>query len=226
VIRVAIADDQELVRNGVRMILEGELDMEVVGEAGDGREAAELVERERPDVLLMDVRMPGEDGIAAAKRILAQETHTRVLMLTTFDLDEYVYEALRAGASGFLLKDMSGEDIVTAVRQAARGADSLLAPAVTRRLIERFASSQQPVRVSTRALGDLTKRELEVLRLVARGLSNADIAGQLSIAETTVKTHVARLFMKLELRDRVQAVILAYEAGLVTDSFRYHRGTS
>ncbi len=217
-IRVAIADDQELVRNGVRMILEGELDMQVVGEAGDGREAAELVERVRPDVLLMDVRMPGEDGIPAAKRILAQETHTRVLMLTTFDLDEYVYEALRAGASGFLLKDMSGEDIVTAVRQAARGADSLLAPAVTRRLIERFASSQQPVRVSTRALGDLTKRELEVLRLVARGLSNADIAVQLSIAETTVKTHVAHLFMKLELRDRVQAVILAYEAGLVTDS--------
>jgi DNA-binding NarL/FixJ family response regulator len=218
VIRVAIADDQELVRSGVRMILEGEPDMQVVGEAGDGQEAAELVESEQPDVLLLDVRMPGEDGIAAARRILARGPRTRVLMLTTFDLDEYVYEALRAGASGFLLKDMSGEDIVTAVRQAARGADSLLAPAVIRRLIERFAGSQQSVRVSSTALRDLTNREMEVLRLVARGLSNAEVAAHLSIAETTVKTHVARLLMKLDLRDRVQAVIFSYEAGLVTGS--------
>ena len=217
-IRVAIADDQQLVRNGVRMILEGEPDIEVVGEAGNGEEAADLVEREQPDVLLIDVRMPGEDGIAAAKRILSRSATTRVLMLTTFDLDEYVYEALRAGASGFLLKDMSGEDIVTAVRQAARGGDSLLAPAVTRRLIERFAGSQKSVRRSSAVIGDLTNRELDVLRLLARGLSNAEIGAHLSIGETTVKTHVARLLMKLELRDRTQAVIFAYEAGLVSGS--------
>ena len=217
-IRVAIADDQQLVRNGVRMILEGEPDIEVVGEAGNGEEAADLVEREQPDVLLIDVRMPGEDGIAAAKRILSRSATTRVLMLTTFDLDEYVFEALRAGASGFLLKDMSGEDIVTAVRQAARGGDSLLAPAVTRRLIERFAGRQKSVRRSSAVIGDLTNRELDVLRLLARGLSNAEIGAHLSIGETTVKTHVARLLMKLELRDRTQAVIFAYEAGLVSGS--------
>jgi DNA-binding NarL/FixJ family response regulator len=217
-IRVAIADDQQLVRNGVRMILEGEPDIEVVGEAGNGEEAADLVEREQPDVLLIDVRMPGEDGIAAAKRILSRSATTRVLMLTTFDLDEYVYEALRAGASGFLLKDMSGEDIVTAVRQAARGGDSLLAPAVTRRLIDRFAASQKSERRSSAVIGDLTNRELDVLRLLARGLSNAEIGAHLSIGETTVKTHVARLLMKLELRDRTQAVIFAYEAGLVSGS--------
>lgn len=202
-------------RSGVRLILEGEADMKVVGEARSGQEAAELVKRERPDVLLLDIRMPGEDGIAAAGRILAESVPTRVLILTTFDLDEYVYRALRVGASGFLLKDMSGEDIVAAVRQAARGADSLLAPAVIRRLIERFAGSQPAVRASATALRDLTNREAEVLRLVARGLTNAKIAEQLSIAETTVKTHVARLLMKLDLRDRVQAVIYAYEAGLV-----------
>ncbi|HEX9030205.1 MAG TPA: response regulator transcription factor [Streptosporangiaceae bacterium] len=212
---MVIADDQQLVRSGVRMILEGEPDMQVVGEARDGQEAADLVATEEPDVLLMDVRMPGEDGIAATRQILAHGTRTRVLMLTTFDIDEYVYDALRAGASGFLLKDMPGEDIVTAVRQAARGADSLLAPAVTRRLIDRFAASQEKVRVPPAALRDLTARELEVLRLVARALSNAEIAAQLSIAETTVKTHVARVLMKLGLRDRVQAVIVAYEAGLI-----------
>ena len=217
-IRVAIADDQELVRSGVRLILEGESDMQVVGEARNGQEAAELVKRERPDVLLLDVRMPGEDGIAAAGRILAAGIPVRVLMLTTFDLDEYVYEALRAGASGFLLKDMSGEDIVSAVRQAARGADSLLAPALTRRLVERFAGSQPPLRLSTTALRDLTNREAEVLRLLARGLTNGEIAAQLSIGETTVKTHVARLLMKLDLRDRVQAVIYAYETGLVASA--------
>jgi len=215
VIRVAIADDQELVRGGVRLILEGEADMQVVGEARNGDEAIELVKRERPDVLLLDIRMPGQDGIAAARQILAEGIPIRVLMLTTFDLDEYVYEALRAGASGFLLKDMSGEDIVSAVRQAARGADSLLAPALTRRLVERFAGSRPPLPASSAALRDLTNREAEVLRLLARGLTNAEIGAQLSIGETTVKTHVARLLMKLDLRDRVQAVIYAYEAGLV-----------
>ena len=217
-IRVAIADDQELVRSGVRLILEGEADMQVVGEARNGQEATELVKRERPDVLLLDIRMPGEDGIAAARQILALGIPIRVLMLTTFDLDDYVYEALRAGASGFLLKDMSGEDIVSCVRQAARGADSLLAPALTRRLVERFAGSQPPLRVSSTALRDLTNREAEVLRLLARGLTNAEIGAQLSIGETTVKTHVARLLMKLDLRDRVQAVIYAYEAGLVASA--------
>jgi len=218
VIRVAIADDQELVRSGVRLILEGEADMQVVGEARNGEEATELVKRERPDVLLLDIRMPGQDGIAAARQILAEGIPIRVLMLTTFDLDEYVYEALRAGASGFLLKDMSGEDIVSAVRQAARGADSLLAPALTRRLVERFAGSRPPLRASCTALRDLTNREAEVLRLLARGLTNAEIGAQLSIGETTVKTHVARLLMKLDLRDRVQAVIYAYEAGLVASA--------
>jgi DNA-binding NarL/FixJ family response regulator len=218
VIRVAIADDQELVRSGVRLILEGEADMQVVGEARTGEEAIELVKRERPDVLLLDIRMPGKGGIAAAMQVLAEGIPIRVLMLTTFDLDEYVYEALRAGASGFLLKDMAGEDIVAAVRQAARGADSILAPAVTRRLIERFAGSRPPGRVSSAALRDLTNREAEVLGLLARGLTNAEIAAQLSIGETTVKTHVARLLMKLDLRDRVQAVIYAYEAGLVASA--------
>ena len=217
-ITVVIADDQELVRSGVRLILEGEVDIRVVGEASNGRDATELVKRERPDVLLLDIRMPGEDGIAAARHILAQGIPIRVLMLTTFDLDEYVYEALCAGASGFLLKDMSGEDIVAAVRQAARGADSLLAPALTRRLIERFAGSRPPVRLSGTALRDLTNREAEVLRLLARGLTNAEIAAQLGIGETTVKTHVARLLMKLDLRDRVQAVIYAYEAGVVASA--------
>jgi DNA-binding NarL/FixJ family response regulator len=216
VIRIAIADDQELVRNGVRMILEGESDFEVVGEAADGHAAVQLVEKTHPDVLLMDVQMPGSNGLDAARAIVAHGEPTRVLMLTTFDLDEYVYEALRAGAAGFLLKDMSGEDIVASVRQAARGTDSLLAPAVTRRLIERFATARAPVRARPGALNELTNRELEVLRLVARGLSNAEIAQELSIGEATVKTHVARLLMKLELRDRVQAVVLAYECGVVT----------
>jgi DNA-binding NarL/FixJ family response regulator len=218
VIRVAIADDQELVRSGVRMILEGEADIQVVGEARNGQEASDLVVRERPDVLLLDIQMPGEDGIEAAGRILAQGIPTRVLMLTTFDLDEYVYEALRAGASGFLLKDMAGEDIVAAVRHAARGGDSLLAPSVTRRLIERFAASPPPLQTSAARLRDLTHRETEVLRLLARGLTNAEISAELSIGETTVKTHVARLLMKLDVRDRVQAVIYAYEAGLVASA--------
>jgi DNA-binding NarL/FixJ family response regulator len=215
-INIAIADDQELVRSGIRMILEGEPDMQVVGEAADGQQAFELVQRVPVDVLLMDVRMPGEDGITATRRILAQPGPARVLMLTTFDLDEYVYDALSAGASGFLLKDMPGEDIVTAVRQAARGSDSLLAPAVTRRLIQRFAGSRPAVRPSAAELSTLTHREMDVLRDVARGMSNAEIAAHLFIAETTVKTHIARLLMKLGLRDRVQVVVFAYESGLVT----------
>jgi DNA-binding NarL/FixJ family response regulator len=212
-IKIAIADDQELVRGGIRMILEGEPDMEVAGEAADGQQAFELVQRVPVDVLLMDVRMPGEDGISATRRILAQPAPPRVLMLTTFDLDEYVYDSLRAGASGFLLKDMPGEDIVTAVRQAARGSDSLLAPAVTRRLIQRFAGSRPPSSASQ--LSTLTRREMDVLRDAARGMSNAEIAAHLFIAETTVKTHIARLLMKLSLRDRVQIVVFAYESGLV-----------
>ena len=215
-IKIAIADDQELVRSGIRMILEGEPDMQVAGEAADGQQAFDLVQQVQVDVLLMDVRMPGEDGISATRRILAQPAPARVLMLTTFDLDEYVYEALRAGASGFLLKDMPGEEIVTAVRQAASGSDCLLAPSVTRRLIQRFGASRPVAPSSGAALGTLTRREIDVLRDVARGMSNAEIAADLFIAETTVKTHVARLLMKLGLRDRVQVVVFAYESGLIS----------
>jgi DNA-binding NarL/FixJ family response regulator len=213
VITVAIADDQPLVRSGLRMILEGEPDIEVTGEAADGVEAVALVTARPPDVLLLDVQMPVRDGLEAMADIAASTSPTRVLMLTTFDLDEYVYRAMRAGASGFLLKDMAGEDIVAAVRQVARGADALLAPAVTRRLVDRYTSAQpRPVRAD---LERLTPRECEVLRLVAGGLSNAEIAAELFIGETTVKTHVARVLMKLGLRDRVQAVVVAYECGLV-----------
>ena len=212
-ITVAIADDQPLVRSGLRMILEGEPDLEIAGEAADGAEAVALVEATRPDVLLLDVQMPQVDGLEAMAQLAAADAPTRVLMLTTFDLDEYVYRAMRAGASGFLLKDMPGEDIVAAVRQAARGADALLAPALTRRLVDRYTADRPPV--TALSLDRLTSRELEVLRLVARGLSNAEIAGQLFIGETTVKTHVARVLMKLGLRDRVQAVVLAHESGLV-----------
>jgi DNA-binding NarL/FixJ family response regulator len=211
-IRVAIADDQELVRSGLRMILESEPDVVVVGEAGDGASAVALVTEAQPDVLLLDIQMPGQDGLSAAREIVASPCTTRVLMLTTFDLDAYVYEALRAGAAGFLLKDMPGEDLVTAVRQAARGVDGLLAPAVTRRLIERFAKTA-PRRAAPLGLAELTSREVDVLRLVARGMSNAEIAAALVISETTVKTHVARILMKLGLRDRVQAAICAHENG-------------
>ncbi len=213
-ITVAIADDQPLVRSGLRMILEGEPDMQIVGEAADGAEAVTLVTASQPDVLLLDVQMPGVDGLDALTQLAATATTTRVLMLTTFDLDEYVYRAMRAGASGFLLKDMPGEDIAAAVRQAARGADALLAPALTRRLVDRFTSDRP--QASTPALDRLTARELDVLHLVARGLSNAEIAAELFIGETTVKTHVARVLMKLGLRDRVQAVVVAYEAGLTS----------
>jgi DNA-binding NarL/FixJ family response regulator len=212
VISVAIADDQPLVRSGLRMILEGEADVVVAGEAADGGQAVELVAATDPDVLLLDVQMPTVDGIEAMRRLAAAEVRTRVLMLTTFDLDEYVYRAMRAGASGFLLKDMPGEDIVAAVRQAARGADALLAPALTRRLVDRYTSDRPPTPAPE--LDRLTARERDVLLLVARGLSNAEIATQLFIGETTVKTHVARVLMKLGLRDRVQAVVLAHESGL------------
>jgi DNA-binding NarL/FixJ family response regulator len=215
-IRVAIADDQELVRSGLRTIVEGEPDLKVVAEAADGEEAVAVARDKRPDVLLMDVRMPGLGGIDATRLILGDEhSVTRVVMLTTFDLDEYVYDAMRAGASGFLLKDIPGEEIVTAIRQAARGADTLLAPAVTRRLIERFARERAVPRVARRQLEDLTPRELEVMKLVAQGLSNSEIAATLALSAATVKTHVARILMKLDLRDRVQAVVLAYESGLV-----------
>lgn len=212
-ISVAIADDQPLVRSGLRMILESEADLSITGEASNGGDAVELVLTDAPDVLLLDVEMPGTTGLDAMRQLTAVGTATRVLMLTTFDLDEYVYEAMRSGASGFLLKDMSGEDIVTAVRQAARGVDALLAPALTRRLIDRYAHAR-PAATDHTALQRLTAREREVLGLVARGLSNAEIAAELHLGETTVKTHVARMLMKLGLRDRVQAVVLAYEAGI------------
>jgi DNA-binding NarL/FixJ family response regulator len=215
-IRVAIADDQELVRAGLRMIVEGESDLEVVGQAASGEEAVALAQRVQPDVLLMDVRMPGLGGIGATEAILAAGGgRPRILMLTTFDLDEYVYEAIRVGASGFLLKDVPAEDLVIAIRQAARGTDALLAPSVIRRLVERFASQRAITHPHRAVLDELTAREREVLVLVARGLSNSEIAGRLTIGETTVKTHVAHILLKLGLRDRVQAVVLAYETGLV-----------
>ena len=212
-IRVLLADDQALVRAGFRMILRAEPGIEVVGEAGEGTEAVERARELEPDVVLMDVRMPVMDGIEATRRIAGADGAARVLVLTTFDLDEYVYEALRAGASGFLLKDAPEEQLVAGIRIVADGG-SLFAPAVTQRLIERFAGAQ-PAPASP-AFDELTPRELEVLRLVARGLSNAEIATELVVSEHTVKTHVARLLQKLDLRDRVQAVVLAYEAGVVT----------
>jgi DNA-binding NarL/FixJ family response regulator len=215
-LRVAIADDQELVRAGLRGIIEAEPDLEVIGEASDGASAVELALRERPDVFLMDVRMPGLDGIQATEQIVAAHGPTRVLVLTTFDLDENVYRAVKAGAAGFLLKDLPAEDLVAAIRHAARGSDALLAPAVTRRLVERFAQRRPRTKASVRVADELTARELEVLRLVASGLSNSEIARELHVSGATVKTHVARVLMKLGLRDRVQAVVVAYETGLVT----------
>jgi DNA-binding NarL/FixJ family response regulator len=215
-LRVAIADDQELVRAGLRGIIEAESDLEVIGEASDGESAVELALREQPDVFLMDVRMPGLDGIQATEQIVAAQGPTRVLVLTTFDLDENVYRAVKVGAAGFLLKDLPAEDLVAAIRHAAKRSDALLAPAVTRRLIERFAQRRPPTKASVRVADELTARELEVLRLVASGLSNSEIAHELHVSGTTVKTHVARVLMKLGLRDRVQAVVVAYESGLVT----------
>jgi DNA-binding NarL/FixJ family response regulator len=215
-IRVLLADDQELVRAGLRMMLEPEEDLEIVGEAADGAQAVDLARRSRPDVVLMDVRMPGVDGIEATARIGRSEVgdRARVLVLTTFDLDEYVYAALRAGASGFLLKDAPPEELVQAVRVVA-GGEALLAPSVTRRLIDKFA--QHPVPEDRAAtLASLTEREAEVLKLVAQGLSNAEIAAELVVEESTVKTHVRHVLQKLGLRDRVQAVVAAYEGGLVS----------
>jgi DNA-binding NarL/FixJ family response regulator len=212
---VLIVDDQALVRAGFRMILEAEEDMEVVGEAADGREAVAEAQRLRPDVVLMDVRMPDVDGIEATRRLLADGPDAKVVMLTTFDMDEYVYDALRAGASGFLLKDVPPEQLVAGIRAVASG-DALLAPSVTRRVIEEFVRRPPAsVRTLPPKLDELTPRELEVLNALARGLSNAEIATELFVSETTVKTHVAHVLMKLGLRDRVQAVVLAYESGLV-----------
>jgi DNA-binding NarL/FixJ family response regulator len=212
VIRVLLVDDQGLVRAGFRMILSAEPDLEVVGEAGDGREAVTLAESLAPDVVLMDVRMPGLDGIEATRRITARDDAPRVLVLTTFDLDEYVYASLRAGASAFLLKDAPEQQLLAAIRVVADGG-SLFAPSVTRRLIEKFVDQPEPG--DAPSLGELTGRELEVLRLMARGLSNAEIAAELVVSEHTTKTHVASVLQKLELRNRVQAVVLAYESGLV-----------
>ena len=213
-LRVVIADDQALVRAGFRLILETEDGIEVVGEAGDGQEAIGLVRRFRPDVVLMDVRMPGLDGLEATRRLLGAGDAARVIMLTTFDLDEYVYAALQAGASGFLLKDVSPERLVAAVRMVADG-DALLAPSITRRLVERFARRDPGPALQAGELSSLTPREREVLTLVARGLTNQELAARLHLSEATVKTHVARILSKLNLRDRVQAVVLAYESGLV-----------
>jgi DNA-binding NarL/FixJ family response regulator len=223
VIRVLIADDQTLVRAGFRMVVESRDDLCVVGEAADGEQAVALAAAEHPDVVLMDVRMPVMDGIEATRRILGAagesggDSRPHVLILTTFDLDQYVYEALRAGASGFLLKDTPPEDLVAAIRTVA-GGEALLAPSVTRRLIERFVGMPAPRPVTPRSevLADLTPREADVLRLVARGLSNREIADHLVLSTTTVKSHVARLLMKLDLHDRTQAVVLAYETGFVT----------
>ncbi|MBQ1097426.1 response regulator transcription factor [Streptomyces sp. b94] len=216
-IRVVVADDQELVRSGFSMILEAQADIEVVAEAGDGAEAVAAVERHAPDVLLLDIRMPVMDGLEAARRVCARSA-CKVVMLTTFDLDEYVYEALYAGASGFLLKDVRRDDLVHAVRVVAAG-DSLLAPAVTRRLVAdivRRRREDATAEVTPQRLGVLTAREVETLRLLARGLSNSEIATTLFVSEHTVKTHVSNVLGKLGLRDRVQAVICAYETGLVT----------
>jgi DNA-binding NarL/FixJ family response regulator len=216
-VRVLLADDQELVRAGFRMILETQADIEVVGDAGDGVEAVAATRRLQPDVVLMDIRMPNVDGLQATKQIMAARSGSRVLVLTTFDLDEYVYQALTAGASGFLLKSAPPEQLIGAVRVVAAG-DALLAPSTTRRVIEQFARLPPPG--GTDAVAGLTDREQEVLRLVARGLSNAEIAAELFVSDATVKSHVAHLLAKLQLRDRVQAVVLAYESGLVRPGTR------
>jgi DNA-binding NarL/FixJ family response regulator len=220
-IGVLIVDDQALVRAGFRMILEIEPDITVAGEAANGVQALELATQLRPDIVLMDVRMPGMDGIEATRRLRADRAaHSRVVMLTTFDMDEYVFEALQAGASGFLLKDVQPELLVTGIR-AVHSGESLLAPSVTRRLIESFLQTPRSVDTAARArLGALTAREHETLRLLARGLTNSEIATKLYVSETTVKTHVGRVLMKLGLRDRVQAVIYAYETGLISRTSR------
>ncbi|MEV4246137.1 response regulator transcription factor [Streptosporangium canum] len=213
-VRVLVADDQALVRGGFRMILEARADLEVVGEAGDGREAVALVERLRPEVVLMDVRMPDVDGLEATRRIVASGSPARVIILTTYDVDEAVFAALRAGASAFLLKDVRPAELVEAVRVVARG-DALLAPSVTRRLLDRFAAVLPDPAGPPADLGRLSEREVEVLRLVALALSNAEIAERLVLTEATVKSHMSAVLRKLGLRDRVQAVVLAYDVGLV-----------
>jgi DNA-binding NarL/FixJ family response regulator len=215
VIRILLADDHELLRGGLRTILGAQDDMEIVGEAADGAEAVEAALSLHPDIVLMDIRMPRLDGIEATRRLRAHGPKPAVLVLTMFDLDEYVYEALRAGAGGFALKDAAPRQLVEAVRTVAAG-EALLAPALTRRLVERYVRTPPPgVAASANRFAELTEREREVLALVARGLSNGEIAGRLFLSEATVKTHVGRVLAKLNLRDRVQAVVLAYESGLV-----------
>lgn len=214
-IRVLVVDDQSMVRAGLRMLLADEPDVEVVAEAGNGRDAVRQAARFHPNIVLMDIRMPELDGLEATRRILAADESTRVLVLTTFDLDEYVYKALSAGASGFVLKDDPPEQLIAAVRTIARG-DALLSPAVTRRVIHQFARlHRQP---PPKAVGSLTQRELEVFRLISHGLSNAEIGQQLFISDTTVKTHVTRILQKLALRDRAQAIVLAYKTGLFEET--------
>ena len=213
-IRVLVVDDQSMVRAGFRMLLSGEDDIEVVAEAGNGREAVAKAAMLHPDVVLMDIRMPELDGLEATRRILAADTGARILVLTTFDLDEYVYEALRAGASGFVLKDDPPEQLLTAIHVVA-GGNALLSPAVTKRVIKQFTRTPRPS--PPKQLEDLSEREHEVFGLIARGLSNAEIGEELYISETTVKTHVTHILQKLDLRDRVQAIVLAYQAGLVED---------
>jgi DNA-binding NarL/FixJ family response regulator len=209
-IRVLVADDQSMVRAGFRMLLAGEEDIEVVAEASNGLEAVDKAARFSPSVILMDIRMPELDGLQATRRILAADSEARILILTTFDLDEYVYEALRAGASGFVLKDDSPEQLIVAIRTVADG-DALLSPAITKRVIQKFARMPRPA--PPKELDELSEREQEVFRLLARGLSNGEIAGELYISETTVKTHVTHILQKLGLRDRVQAVVLAHQTG-------------
>lgn len=213
-LQILIADDQQLVRAGLAMIVDAQPDMRVVAQAVDGADALDLARKRVPDVALLDIRMPGLDGLAAARRILA-ETTSKVLLLTTFDADEYVYEGLRAGVSGFLLKDTPPEQLCWAIRSVA-GGHALIDPVVTGRLIQRFTAAARATGATPRELGDLTARELDVLRLVARGQSNAEIAAELVVEESTVKSHVRGILAKLGLRDRVQAVVLAYECGLVT----------
>jgi DNA-binding NarL/FixJ family response regulator len=210
-IRVLVADDQSMVRAGFRMLLSGEDDIDVVGEASNGHEAVESAARCHPTVVLMDIRMPELDGLEATRRILAADPAARILILTTFDLDEYVYEALRVGASGFVLKDDPPEQLLTAIRTVAAG-NALLSPAITKRVIEQF--TKIPQSTPPREVGELTERELDVFRLITRGYSNAEIGRDLYISETTVKTHITHILQKLNLRDRVQAVVLAYETGL------------
>jgi DNA-binding NarL/FixJ family response regulator len=220
-LRIVLADDQALVRAGFRLMLNAQSDMEVVAEAANGLEAVAACRRSQPDIVLMDVRMPELDGLEATRRVLSGGgTQCRVVILTTFDLDEYVYSALQAGASGFLLKDVSPEHLIAGIRLVAAG-EGLLAPSITRRLIERYVKpSPQPTTHAKEALASLTPREEEVLKLVARGLSNAEIADALILSEATVKTHVARILSKLDLRDRVQAVVFAYESALIEPSAR------